>query len=43
MFGPVGKAPCRCSAARDSTIVNGALTEWHAEKGRKFEDGDLRD
>jgi restriction endonuclease S subunit len=26
----------------DSTIVNGVLTEWHAEKGKKFKDGDLR-
>lgn len=26
----------------DSTIVNGVLTEWHEEKGKKFKDGDLR-
>jgi type I restriction enzyme S subunit len=26
----------------DSTIVNGVLTEWHAEKGKKFKDSDLR-
>lgn len=26
----------------DSTIVNGVLTEWHEEKGKKFKDSDLR-
>lgn len=26
----------------DSMIVNGVLTEWHAEKGKKFKDRDLR-
>lgn len=26
----------------DSTIVNGVLTEWHEEKGKKFRDSDLR-
>lgn len=26
----------------DSMIVNGVLTEWHEEKGKKFKDSDLR-
>lgn len=26
----------------DSMIVNGVLTEWHEEKGKKFKDNDLR-
>lgn len=26
----------------DSKIVNGVLTEWHEEKGKKFNDSDLR-
>lgn len=26
----------------DPTIINGVLTEWHEEKGKKFRDSDLR-
>ncbi|ARM88128.1 type I restriction-modification system HsdS subunit protein [Rhizobium sp. CIAT894] len=26
----------------DSMVVNGVLTEWHEEKGKKFKDSDLR-
>lgn len=29
-------------APDDATIVNGVLTEWHEEKGKKFKDNDLR-